>query len=272
LTLEVRWDLHRNGHRPAYPQRGHVRSAEAVDEEPEELQQHVVRAAVMGRTLTEDASHDKGSVFRIGNGTRKDRVDARWDDERSRRRAAMGRHKTMLDEPAGRSIARRATFAVLHMRDPEFQDLARDEFRVVTRDMSYLFALARLAIGAVTLQRLADARVLYGLLRPYSGYNALNSLFISLGAVSHFLGVLARFLGMQTEAARHLEEALAMNAALGHKVHALRTQLALAELLREQSSSASTARARSLAEAALTAARALGTTALAAKAAGVAGV
>jgi hypothetical protein len=60
----------------------------------------------MGRTLTEDASHDEGSVLVIGYGSRKNRVDARWVDERDRQRVPMGRHNTMLNEPARRSITR----------------------------------------------------------------------------------------------------------------------------------------------------------------------
>jgi eukaryotic-like serine/threonine-protein kinase len=149
----------------------------------------------------------------------------------------------------------------------EFEDLARDEFRAVTRDVSYLYALARLALAAVALQRPGDARVLYGLLRPYRGLNALNGLSICIGSVSHFLGVLARFLEMRAEAVAHLEEALAMNTALGHKVHALRTQLALAELLCEPTCGPSAARGRSLAGDVVGAARALGMGALAADAA-----
>lgn len=152
----------------------------------------------------------------------------------------------------------------------DFENIARDTFRGVTRDMSYLYSLARLALGAVALEREADARTLYGLLQPYASFTALNGLSICLGSVSHFLGVLARFLEMRTEATGHFEDAIAMNTRLGHKVHTLRSQLALAELLHEQYPGALVARAQSLANEALAGARALGLEGLAANATRVA--
>ena len=113
----------------------------------------------------------------------------------------------------------------------EFEDMAKDDFQNVTRDLAYLYALCRFALAAVALNRREEALVLYARLRPYSERNAIDGLSLSLGSVAHFLGILARFLGNHAEACAHFEDAIAMNVRLGHKVHAQRSQLALAELV-----------------------------------------
>jgi len=145
----------------------------------------------------------------------------------------------------------------------EFADLAREGFEDLTRDMGYLFALSRLALAAVLLGERAWAERLYELLLPYAQHNAINPLSVCLGSVSHYLGLAARFLGRGVEAAAHFEESMSSNARLGHTVHALRSQLALAELLREEPSATARERAASLAASVEVAARGFGMTALA---------
>jgi DNA-binding winged helix-turn-helix (wHTH) protein/type II secretory pathway predicted ATPase ExeA len=109
----------------------------------------------------------------------------------------------------------------------EFNLLAVDGFAAVTRDMSYLYVLSRLATAAVRLEQRAAARRLYAELLPYAGHVTVNSLSISLGAVSHFLGVLAAFLG-DPAAVEHFRASVLQNGRIGHTAHARRSEKALA--------------------------------------------
>jgi hypothetical protein len=59
------------------------------------------------------------------------------------------------------------------------------------------------------------------------GYVTVNSLSISLGAVSHFLGVLAAFLG-DPAAVDHFRESVLQNGQIGHTAQARRSEKALA--------------------------------------------
>jgi DNA-binding winged helix-turn-helix (wHTH) protein/tetratricopeptide (TPR) repeat protein len=112
----------------------------------------------------------------------------------------------------------------------EFAALAGDGFRSVTRDLSFLYTLSKLALAAVELEESEQARVLYDLLTPYAKFNPVHGWGFYLGSVSYFLGVLARFLGDTIAAVRHFELALEIHRSLGYKAQVLRTQLALAEL------------------------------------------
>jgi tetratricopeptide (TPR) repeat protein len=112
----------------------------------------------------------------------------------------------------------------------QFDEIARDEFRGITRDLSYLYTLAKLALAAVALERRHEAQVLEALLLPYRTFCALDGMSISLGSVTHHLGVLATFLGKRDDAARWLEQAVATNTALGYVVHARRSLAELASV------------------------------------------
>ncbi len=144
----------------------------------------------------------------------------------------------------------------------ELADLAKDDFAAIARDSNYLYALAHLATAAVKLNDRPAAERLYERLNLYAGYNAVNALSLSLGSVAHYLGTLSRFLGRLSAAEAHLEDSRAMNRRLGHEVHALRTELVLAELLAAQPSMARLERARTLAEGIRDGARRLGMTEL----------
>jgi hypothetical protein len=123
----------------------------------------------------------------------------------------------------------------------DFDDLCGDNFRQVTRDMGYLYTLSRLAQAAIALGRRDKALELYALLQPYSGYNAINEMSLGLGSVAHYVGLLARFLERPAEAIVRLEEAVAMNARLGDKVHEAQALLALSELRHSGESNAKAA-------------------------------
>jgi DNA-binding winged helix-turn-helix (wHTH) protein/tetratricopeptide (TPR) repeat protein len=140
----------------------------------------------------------------------------------------------------------------------ELADLARDDFAVIARDSNYLYALAHLGTAAIKLNDRDAVERLYERLSPYGGFAAVNGLSLSLGSVAHYLGTLARFLGRLSAAEAHLEQSRATNRRLGHEVHALRTELVLAELLVQEPSMARLERARTLAEGIRDGARRLG--------------
>jgi hypothetical protein len=119
-----------------------------------------------------------------------------------------------------------------------FGALTKNDFSDVTRNGSYLFTLAKLAIAATRLAKTEAACALYERLRAYPNYNAMNGLTFCLGSVSYFLGVLARFLARPAEAEAHFEQAIVMNQRIGYEPQLLRAQLGLAgSLLRMPSKS-----------------------------------
>lgn len=122
-----------------------------------------------------------------------------------------------------------------------------DGFAGVARDIGYLFTLGELARAAVSAKHEQAAAQLYALLRPYATFNAVSTTAMCLGSVSHSLGALARFAGRRTDAEAHFEDARAMNERMGYRMHALRSQLALASLLAEGSSMPKRKRAEALA-------------------------
>jgi DNA-binding winged helix-turn-helix (wHTH) protein/tetratricopeptide (TPR) repeat protein len=112
----------------------------------------------------------------------------------------------------------------------EFEEIARDDLRAVTRDLGYLYTLARLAHVAVGLGLREHAARLYEVLSPYATFSAIDPFAISLGPVAHFLGTLATSLGRAGAAVRHFEDAIATSERLGHAGHARRSRSDLAAL------------------------------------------
>jgi eukaryotic-like serine/threonine-protein kinase len=112
----------------------------------------------------------------------------------------------------------------------ELADLARHGFRQVTRDMGYLYTLARLAQAAIALDQRPVAEQIADLLRPYASFNAVNAMSIGIGSVAYYLGSLAGYLGRRAEAVRYLEQAIETNGHMGDRVHEQRARSALAEL------------------------------------------
>jgi DNA-binding winged helix-turn-helix (wHTH) protein/tetratricopeptide (TPR) repeat protein len=112
----------------------------------------------------------------------------------------------------------------------EVDDLARDGFRHVTRDMGYLYSLARLAQASILLGRRSTAEALYDALRPYEEFNAVNAMSLGIGAVAYYLGLLARFLDHAPEAITHFERAIDMNGRIGDRVHQELARAALSEV------------------------------------------
>ena len=97
---------------------------------------------------------------------------------------------------------------------------------------------------------LADApraAQLYDLLAPFATKNAAHHLVRTYsGAISHFLGLLARTMAEQETAARHFDLALEMNARMGASPALVRTQYEYARLLGHSGGSNDCRRARDL--------------------------
>lgn len=119
----------------------------------------------------------------------------------------------------------------------EFDALMQDDCAAVTRDYAFLGTLAKLTQAAVAFADRDAAHTLQAVLTPYADRIAITDFAISLGSVSHHLGVLARFLGDHAQAIAHFETAQRVNTATGHELLALRSQLERAELLLEAASS-----------------------------------
>jgi DNA-binding winged helix-turn-helix (wHTH) protein/tetratricopeptide (TPR) repeat protein len=147
-----------------------------------------------------------------------------------------------------------------------FSAITKDDFRYVTRNGSYLFTLAKLALAATRLGKREAAGALYERLGAYPDYNPSNGLTFCLGSVSYFLGVLARFLDRPADAEAHFEEAIVMNERMGYEPQLLRAELGLASMLARAPSKARRDRARELASEVNARAEELGMGALASEA------
>jgi tetratricopeptide (TPR) repeat protein len=141
----------------------------------------------------------------------------------------------------------------------ELEHLARDDYAAIPRDVLWPTCLAYLAEVADFLEDRERAARLYELLRPYEGHTLIvGSCVACLGASSHYLGMLARRLDRPDDAARHFEDALALNTRIGARPWLARTQLRLGTLLAAQEAAAERSRGRELVDASLASARELG--------------
>jgi len=91
------------------------------------------------------------------------------------------------------------------------------------RDRDYLGALAHLALAVIATECKGHAEALYALLVPHGELYAADIRLHCDGSVAHFLGLLARALGREAEAERHLEQAVERNqrAFPGRAAHSL---------------------------------------------------
>ncbi|MGH3250603.1 MAG: ATP-binding protein [Trebonia sp.] len=106
------------------------------------------------------------------------------------------------------------------------------------------------------------AEVLYDLAVPYAGRNCTLGVATFLGAADHWLGVLAGAAGRFTEAAEHLEAALARHQEMGSRPMTALTQAAYGRVLSIRAEAADVERARGLTASALRTAEELGLAAI----------
>jgi tetratricopeptide (TPR) repeat protein len=113
----------------------------------------------------------------------------------------------------------------------ELDNLARDGFSALPFDMEWLLGMSLLAETAARLGDTQAAAALYGLLLPYAAFNAVDTAEGMRGSVSRYLGLLATTIGRWSEAARHFEDALAMNERMGARPWLAHTQQDYAQML-----------------------------------------
>jgi DNA-binding winged helix-turn-helix (wHTH) protein len=97
--------------------------------------------------------------------------------------------------------------------------------------------LGMLCFLAETYEELQDrtaAAELYSQLSPYAALNAVGPTFEYGGAVAHYLGILAKLLGRNTEAAQHFEHAERINRALGMPLQLTRSCALRSGLLKQR--------------------------------------
>ena len=126
-------------------------------------------------------------------------------------------------------------------------DLAGEDhsFASVPVNNDLLLSTTLLAEVATACRDLRAADALYRLLLPYAALH-VDTLELSTGSVSRYLGLLAMVLHHPYDAERHFEQAIEMNARMGAKPWLAHTQCDLAALLLSRGSTRDRERAGSL--------------------------
>jgi tetratricopeptide (TPR) repeat protein len=114
----------------------------------------------------------------------------------------------------------------------EFEHLARRDFADLPRDSLWMACMTYLTDVCTFLGDAPRAAILYQLLLPYAGRTAvIGNATACYGAVSRYLGRLAATMERWEDAARHFEDALAMNTRMGARPWLAHTQHEYATML-----------------------------------------
>jgi tetratricopeptide (TPR) repeat protein len=141
----------------------------------------------------------------------------------------------------------------------ELTSLAANKFAIIPKDWSMTTSLMHLSEVATGLGDKSRAIQLYDLLRPYDGQIFISGLYTyCLGAVSHWLGMLAATFRRWREAATHFEHAIQTNARIGARPFLARSQHEYARMLIERNESGDKEKARTLLDEAIPIYRELG--------------
>jgi DNA-binding SARP family transcriptional activator len=127
-----------------------------------------------------------------------------------------------------------------------FSSLAKDDFAQIPFDEEWLVGVGLLAEVAHSRQDRPRAQVLLHQLAPYASQVAVAYPEISIGSVARYLGLLASTLGHWEDAARHFEDAIAMNERIGARPWLAHTQEDYARMLRSRGRSGDQERATEL--------------------------
>ncbi len=141
-------------------------------------------------------------------------------------------------------------------------DLAREGFRDIWRDLTWPFTMWLLAEIVTLLDDRDRAASLYDLLEPFAERCAVVATWWSSGAVARSLGNLAATLGRFDAAERHFESALAMNARMRARPLVAWTQHDHARMLLARGASGDAEKATTFLDHAIVAAREIGMVAL----------
>jgi len=145
----------------------------------------------------------------------------------------------------------------------EFEILAEHDFADLPLDVVWIGTMTFLVDVCTFLQDGARAEMLYRKLIPFAGMNVVvGNAAACYGAVSRYLGALATTLERWDDAARHFEDALAMNARMDARTWLAHTQHQYAAMLLARNKSGDREKAIELLDAALATTRELGMRAL----------
>ena len=140
-----------------------------------------------------------------------------------------------------------------------YELLAAENFTALPRDPTWMMGLSQCAAVAASLGDRAGARVLFDLLVPY----ASQIVFINggaIGAVAHYLAVLAATFGDLDEAERRFGEAAGTHERIGAPTWLARTRVEWARMLLTRAKPGDTEQAHDLLHQALATARDRGLT------------
>jgi eukaryotic-like serine/threonine-protein kinase len=143
-----------------------------------------------------------------------------------------------------------------------FEELAAGNFIALPRDMSWYAMMVLLTEVCAYLGDAARARMLYQLLEPYAGRNAVLDIHVCYGAVAQYLAMLAATIGELDQAQSHFEAALRLNLEMGASSWVARTRYEFAAMLLGRDRPGDRERALELAELAVATADSLGMQAL----------
>lgn len=164
-----------------------------------------------------------------------------------------------------------AELGMLDQARVELDHLARDDFRQIPEDATWVNCMGMLAEVCHRLcdQRYADT--LYEFLAPYARFNIVSPPLVACyGAAARHLGLLATTLRRWDEAERHFEVALALNELQGGLPWVAHTRHAHAAMLLDRGQPSDRERAASMNDAATHAAIELGMQGLSARCAALA--
>jgi tetratricopeptide (TPR) repeat protein len=176
------------------------------------------------------------------------------DASRAQTRALAGSYHRMSPMKAWSSIAFRASeLGLLEDARRIFDGMARVGFEKIPRNQAWLVTLCGLAATASAIGDADAAARLEQLLEPHAAEHA-NVIFVSIGSVERYLGLLSWRLGRHEDAERRLRRAIAANREMRAVAWLARSQLDLVESRIERTSPDDEAR-RLVEEASATATR-----------------
>jgi tetratricopeptide (TPR) repeat protein len=140
----------------------------------------------------------------------------------------------------------------------EFGHLAAGRFNSLRRDSTWIASISVLAEICRILNDREAGSILYDLLLPYAGRNAIIEIPVCFGPVRRYLGILATLLGRSDEAQEHFRLALEHSQRIGARAWTANIQHEYGVALLESGRPGDRERARDLDESAFEIARALG--------------
>jgi hypothetical protein len=173
---------------------------------------------------------------------------------RAQTRVLVQNFRKMPPLKAWASIAfRAAELGLLEETRQVLDGMAEIGFESIPHDQAWLVTMCALAAAAAAVRDEEAARRIHALLEPHAAEHA-NVIFVSIGSVERYLGLLCGSLGRLHDAEQHFRRAIAANRAMDAAAWVVRSQLDSVEPERERPA-LDEARRELLAEATASAAR-----------------